>query len=109
MVILEAVLDGGKDASLPYPEVMFWTREGAIADVLVSVAIQKIVGCQWQAHLAVDSPYSRSIKKYQIGGIPLGESGQEMLRSHSKLHIIIWNYGSKDVLPEVMIIVGNRV
>ena len=102
---LEAVLDRGKDAPWSYIEVMFRTREGAIADIPVITAIQKIAGSQRQTYFAVDSPHRRSIEEYKVSYVSLRESCQEMLRSHSKLHIIIGNYGCKDVLPEVMVIV----
>ena len=101
----ETVLDGGEEAAGAELEAVFGAGKGAVVDVFVVAAVEQIVGCEGQAYLCVQTPYRRGVKKYKVGGVTFGKTGQEMFGPYSELHIVIRYYGGEKVLMEGMIVV----
>lgn len=101
----ETVLDGGEEAAGAELEAVFGAGEGAVVDVFVVAAVEQVVGCERQAYLCVQTPYRRGVKKYKVGGVTFGKTGQEMFGPYSELHIVIRYYGGEKVLMEGMIVV----
>lgn len=101
----ETVLDGGEEAAGAELEAVFGAGKGAVVDVFVVAAVEQIVGCERQAYLCVQTPYRRGVKKYKVGGVTFGKTGQEMFGPYSELRMVIRYYGGEKVLMEGMIVV----